>query len=254
MILRRFMKHVTDQNWFAVGLDVIVVIVGIFLGLQVQAYYEERAERVEEQKFLTRLHMEVMQSLNFTEENFDALILMNEFQETERLTFQVSNQFDGADTQVDLDHTHCLAILSSHIYIDQINSLPTITELLASGQMSIIQNEDIKIAVSQHSMALEGLKGLTDNLGSQALDLSRKYPSLITLDYRMQNIRNTDEFEHQCNYQEMAKSINFKNDLINNRAKLHAFNLTLAQQNEMLINLHEAIDAELGIIHGGEAQ
>jgi len=22
MILRRFMKHVTDQNWFAVGLDV----------------------------------------------------------------------------------------------------------------------------------------------------------------------------------------------------------------------------------------
>ena len=26
MILRRFMKHVTAQNWFAVGLDVIVVI------------------------------------------------------------------------------------------------------------------------------------------------------------------------------------------------------------------------------------
>ena len=26
MIIHRFMKHVTDQNWFAVGLDVIEVI------------------------------------------------------------------------------------------------------------------------------------------------------------------------------------------------------------------------------------
>ena len=39
MILRRFMQHVKEQNWFAVGLDVIVVIVGIFLGMQVQKWY-----------------------------------------------------------------------------------------------------------------------------------------------------------------------------------------------------------------------
>lgn len=48
MILRRFTKHVTDQNWFAVGLDVIVVIVGIFLGLQVQTWYDGRAALAEE--------------------------------------------------------------------------------------------------------------------------------------------------------------------------------------------------------------
>jgi hypothetical protein len=42
MILRRFMKHVTDQNWFAVGLDVIVVVVGIFLGMQVTEWNQDR--------------------------------------------------------------------------------------------------------------------------------------------------------------------------------------------------------------------
>ena len=31
MILRRFMIHVSEQNRFAVGLDVLVVITGIFL-------------------------------------------------------------------------------------------------------------------------------------------------------------------------------------------------------------------------------
>ncbi|MBT6031002.1 MAG: hypothetical protein HOH19_00370 [Kordiimonadaceae bacterium] len=46
MILRRFMKHVTDQNWFAVTLDVIVVIVGIYLGLQVQEWNKDREEAI----------------------------------------------------------------------------------------------------------------------------------------------------------------------------------------------------------------
>lgn len=50
MILRRFMKHVTDQNWFAVGLDVIVVIVGIFLGLQVQEWNENRSAQQDERR------------------------------------------------------------------------------------------------------------------------------------------------------------------------------------------------------------
>lgn len=45
MIIRRFTKHVTDQNWFAVGLDVIVVITGIFLGMQVTDWNEQRKER-----------------------------------------------------------------------------------------------------------------------------------------------------------------------------------------------------------------
>lgn len=34
MILRRFAEHVKGHNWFAVGLDLIVVVVGIYIGLQ----------------------------------------------------------------------------------------------------------------------------------------------------------------------------------------------------------------------------
>ena len=43
MILRRFMKHVTDQNWFAVGLDVIVVIAGVYIGVYLGEISSERA-------------------------------------------------------------------------------------------------------------------------------------------------------------------------------------------------------------------
>ena len=47
MILRRFTKHFTDQNWFAVGLDVLVVISGIFLGMQVTDWNENRKDNAE---------------------------------------------------------------------------------------------------------------------------------------------------------------------------------------------------------------
>ncbi len=64
MLLRRFMKHVSDQNWFAVGLDVIVVIVGIFLGLQVQASYEERKEQVVAAAFVDQLTNDIRIAIN----------------------------------------------------------------------------------------------------------------------------------------------------------------------------------------------
>ena len=62
-----------QQLDLAVGLDVIVVIVGIFLGLQVSDWNDERLERVEERAYLERFHSEVMTSLNFSEENFQKI-------------------------------------------------------------------------------------------------------------------------------------------------------------------------------------
>jgi len=46
MILRSVTKHVKDQNWFAVGLNVIIVIVGIFLGMQVTDWNDNRKAKV----------------------------------------------------------------------------------------------------------------------------------------------------------------------------------------------------------------
>lgn len=47
MILRRFMRHVEAQNWFAVGLDVLVVIFGVYIGIYLGGLADERATRIE---------------------------------------------------------------------------------------------------------------------------------------------------------------------------------------------------------------
>ena len=35
MLLRSITKHVSDQNWFAVFIDFLIVVVGVFIGIQV---------------------------------------------------------------------------------------------------------------------------------------------------------------------------------------------------------------------------
>ncbi len=45
MILRRIREHVTLHNWFAVAIDLAIVVLGVFLGMQVNNMNEARAER-----------------------------------------------------------------------------------------------------------------------------------------------------------------------------------------------------------------
>ena len=42
MILRRLGNALREQNWFTVVLEVLIVVVGIFFGLQVDDWNERR--------------------------------------------------------------------------------------------------------------------------------------------------------------------------------------------------------------------
>lgn len=52
MLLRRVSQHVKEQNWFAVGIDFFIVILGVFMGIQVANWNEERSEAVRERQVL----------------------------------------------------------------------------------------------------------------------------------------------------------------------------------------------------------
>lgn len=58
MILRRITKHVKDQNWFAVGLDFFIVVVGILIAFQITNWSESRSDRDAERVILERLEAE----------------------------------------------------------------------------------------------------------------------------------------------------------------------------------------------------
>lgn len=59
MILRRVTEHVKAQNWFAVGIDFIIVVVGVFIGIQVANWNDMRSAKKAERTYLLELRAEV---------------------------------------------------------------------------------------------------------------------------------------------------------------------------------------------------
>ena len=243
------MQHIKEQNWFAVGLDVIVVITGIFLGMQVQEIYDERGERNIERNYMLRLHSEVIQNLGFNETNFAELLLLENFQQNEKYLDEVLNFFSGTEKSITLSPNHCLAIMTSAIYNDQQTYLPTLSELLASGQLSVVQNDSIKFALSEYTMAYNALKQQVDTLSSSRVDIHQKYSHLFKLDTRMRNIIQSNQFSHECDFETMKNNQNFSNDLTINTSKRFYFNLILAKQQSALSKVHTSLDKELDISH-----
>ncbi|MEL6789080.1 MAG: hypothetical protein AAFO78_00740 [Pseudomonadota bacterium] len=58
MILRRITQHVKDQNWTAIGIDFVIVVVGVFMGIQLGNWNDVRAERARGESIKARLAAE----------------------------------------------------------------------------------------------------------------------------------------------------------------------------------------------------
>ena len=75
MLLRRVLEHVKDQNWTAVAIDFVIVVVGVFIGIQVSNWNESRAFERREQVLLRELHSEVAQNLADAQSKGDAFLV-----------------------------------------------------------------------------------------------------------------------------------------------------------------------------------
>ena len=59
MLFRRVVEHVRTQNWTAIGIDFLIVVLGVFLGIQLGDWNEGRKERAEYEDALVRLDKEM---------------------------------------------------------------------------------------------------------------------------------------------------------------------------------------------------
>jgi hypothetical protein len=55
MILERLRRAIREQNWFAVVLEICIVVLGVVIGFQVTAWGQARGDRAQEQVYLRQL-------------------------------------------------------------------------------------------------------------------------------------------------------------------------------------------------------
>ena len=67
MLLRRVIEHVRKQEWTAIGIDFVIVVVGVFVGIQVSNWNESRLEAQRAQGYLNRIHGDLSADLGSLE-------------------------------------------------------------------------------------------------------------------------------------------------------------------------------------------
>ena len=68
MVIRRIREHVATHNWFAVGVDLAIVVLGVFLGTQVSNWNDERLERAQAHDY----RLQIIAELRSNEQDLDA--------------------------------------------------------------------------------------------------------------------------------------------------------------------------------------
>ncbi|NNC38882.1 MAG: hypothetical protein HKO02_15595 [Hyphomonadaceae bacterium] len=62
MIFRRIKAHIAKEDWFAVFIDFIIVVFGVFMGFQVNNWNEERARAQTEHIYIDRLRDDLLRN------------------------------------------------------------------------------------------------------------------------------------------------------------------------------------------------
>jgi len=144
MILRRITEHVKAQNWFAVGLDFLIVVLGVFVATQVSNWNAARADNHRARAYLERLGNDLASDIAIGERKqvFRSQVAAFGFA---GLAFSETGAAEGK-SQWDL--------LLAYFHASQVDeyqvSDATYEELKSAGELGLIRNEPIREALGAY--------------------------------------------------------------------------------------------------------
>ena len=141
-LLGRLAQAVREQNWFAVALEVLVVIVGVVVGFQVTGWGQERADRDKEQVYLRQLAADLRETEREVAES-DA---------RERVLSSASARLHHAFYQPDPPSADPLTrlILLSYGSVEPQPVLGTVEALISTGDIGLVRDDSLRAAIIQY--------------------------------------------------------------------------------------------------------
>jgi hypothetical protein len=158
MILRRVIGHFRKQDWTAIALDFLIVVIGVFVGIQVSNWNENRGDRAAEIGYLAGLEKDV----RFSIESLEAMVMRMEEQQAKRSALYHYSIDPGA-TIGNKDFAtllHGALFLGAPLRVDQ----TTFESLKNSGRLRLLKSDELtsslqalseKIAFELHTNAEE---------------------------------------------------------------------------------------------------
>ena len=245
MLLRRVTQHIKAQNWFAVLVDFVIVVVGVFVGLQVQDWNDARKERQQEQVLLSRLYTETQALLSAHQDE------LNELQMRAKVLTGVNPVLFSQEPPRAITPPECRMIAGSHVYRRPPDELPVLDEMLETGRFDLLQSQAVKDNLRSYVMLRERARAYYDEAVNELFRLHSRFPSLIVV-RRVPTTAESDvswgglsgdgyRWLPECDSEKMRKNASFLNEYADNLSRINSLTEFVAQRRDHLIELERIL-------------
>lgn len=248
MLLRRVIDHVSAQNWTAVGIDFVIVVVGVFIGIQVSNWNGTLADRREEARFLRALHRDFEQLEPLIGRPSDHRLRI-----AEDLTAAVDVLF-GVSPMRPLSDDECYALATSNIVYVGRSEMPSIVRLRNAGRTGIIRDEPLANAIAELEQQISALDRIDAEVSQHGFEV-RSNPELFSGRSIVGPLENNAvglerEQRYSCSVGRLLADQRFLNQIANNADAYDAFLRDgLLPWINALDGVHTRLDQILGIEH-----
>jgi len=245
MILRRVIEHFRKQEWTAIAIDFLIVVMGVFIGIQVANWNAVRRDRADERLYLEQLHEDIS-----TADALSVRVRARRLDKQQWLMDAAATLTSG-DVNAELTSDQCTGIATSIYYNINAAKLPALTELISAGRLSIIRDPELRGELVAFQQARDSLDFYISYQAIGVEDLASKYPELIKLEpYYDEDLQEMQTYQ-ACDLNAMRTNQAFINDLAQNIDRYDGYVRDgLRPWSEQLEKVHALLDAALAINHG----
>lgn len=244
MILRRIGQAIRRQDWFVVFIELMIVVLGIYIGLQVDDWQQLREDRRDERDFMARLHEDLLLA-----DELASRLLQRRLNLLDDLA-SASDVVFGRAQRDTLTLKECEAIGNSRFLNIVISDLPSVTELQAAGRIGIIEDAELRFAVISLQQKSRAVHELIPFHTETRADLPNTFPELVRAEAYYDEDLEEYQQRYQCDLSGMRASPAFKAGLALNVDSYDAYLRDLLRPwTDQFERVHALVDAKLGISH-----
>ena len=247
MILNHLATAIKRQDWFVVVLEIFIVVIGIYIGLQVDDWQKQRQDRVDEGEFYIQLHEDLMLAqLRASRLLKRRLDLVKELGSSTDVLF-------GRSDRNELTEVECAAIGNSRFLNIVIADFPSLTALLSSGRLGIIQDVNLRTSVVTLQQLADAIKTMIPFNTATRTDLPYEFPELITATAYFDVELGEYQESYECDLEGMRQNRGFLNGVSVNLDGYDAYLRDgLIPWNDQFNKVHDMVDTKLSLTHEGE--
>ena len=214
MILRRVIDHFRKQEWTAIAIDFLIVVIGVFVGIQAANLNDARGEERLGDEYLRAFREDLLADSKM----LSAEIELRQKQLSDAKT--VLEYFDGRALEVDRFFNAYYSAIYSHRMQPSRN---TMDEVLNSGNLRLVRNAKIRNGLLDLYAAYE-IIALTENHIARDFDKYLYDTTFTSVPFRLEQ-----EWENNAANQAIAKTL-LGNLTVENGFRLTSVNLQFAER------------------------